>query len=217
MAESGCLQSLRVSNLEVSQDVRIESDIEIDGNAVIDGDLTVNGTTTSLQTVNTVVKDTILELNNGATGLNANDIGILMERGTAGNNAFMGWDETADQFVIGTTLKNADDTGDLEVTEGTFRVNTLTGPTNNTLTVSAAGTGALDIDAAGAVSINSSAAAINVGDDAVEQDINIGTGAAARTITIGNDASTKVDVNALEIELDAGAKKKLSQLELLYF
>jgi hypothetical protein len=61
-----------------------------------------------------------------------------------------------------------------------------------------------DLDAAGILSINSSAAAINIGNDAVAQPINIGTGAAARTITIGEDASTKVDVNALSIELDAG-------------
>ena len=38
-----------------------------------------------------------------------------------------------------------------------------------------------------------------VGTDA----INIGTQAAAKTITIGNDASAKVDVNALIIELDS--------------
>jgi hypothetical protein len=61
-----------------------------------------------------------------------------------------------------------------------------------------------DIDAAGILSINASAAAINIGNDAVAQPINIGTGAAARTITVGEDASTKVDVNALAIELDAG-------------
>lgn len=46
--------------------------------------------------------------------------------------------------------------------------------------------GAVNLDAAGAMSINSSAAAINIGDDAVAQAINIGTGAAARTITMGN-------------------------------
>lgn len=50
----------------------------------------------------------------------------------------------------------------------------------------AASTGVMDLDAAGALSINSSAAAINIGNDAVAQAINIGTGAAARTITIGN-------------------------------
>ena len=34
--------------------------------------------------------------------------------------------------------------------------------------------------------------------------INIGTGASARTITVGNDSSSKVDINAVDIELDAG-------------
>jgi len=36
--------------------------------------------------------------------------------------------------------------------------------------------------------------------------INIGTEAAAKTITVGNDSSTKVDVNAALIELDAASK-----------
>ena len=37
------------------------------------------------------------------------------------------------------------------------------------------------------------------------EEINIGKEAAAKTITIGNDASAKVDVNAIDIELDAGS------------
>ena len=45
---------------------------------------------------------------------------------------------------------------------------------------------AMDLDAVNALSINSSAGVINVGNDAVAQAINVGTGAAARTITIGN-------------------------------
>ena len=47
-------------------------------------------------------------------------------------------------------------------------------------------TGVIDIDAAGVLSLNSSAAAINIGDDANAFAINVGTGAAARTITVGN-------------------------------
>ena len=62
-----------------------------------------------------------------------------------------------------------------------------------------------DIDAAGALSLNSSGAAINIGDDAIAQPINIGSSSAARTITIGHDDSTKVDVNAIDIELDAAS------------
>ena len=44
---------------------------------------------------------------------NANDIGIVMERGTAGNNAFIGWDESADQFVVNTTTATGESSGDL--------------------------------------------------------------------------------------------------------
>ena len=53
-----------------------------------------------------------------------------------------------------------------------------------------AGGSTMDIDAVGALSLNSSGAAINVGNDAVAQAINIGTGAAARPITIGNVTTT---------------------------
>ncbi|VVU94512.1 hypothetical protein CPAV1605_237 [seawater metagenome] len=64
---------------------------------------------------------------------------------------------------------------------------------NANLTFSVDGT--LDIDATGALQINSSAGAISVGNDVVAQAINIGTGAAARTITIGNaTGATAVNV-----------------------
>ena len=62
-----------------------------------------------------------------------------------------------------------------------------------------------DIDAAGILSLNSSAAAINIGNDDVAQPINIGTGAAARTITVGNASSTEVDINAILVDINAGA------------
>ena len=52
--------------------------------------------------------------------------------------------------------------------------------------VSVLSAGILDLDAATALSLNSSGGAINVGNDANTGAINVGTGAAARTITIGN-------------------------------
>lgn len=55
--------------------------------------------------------------------------------------------------------------------------------------------GALTIDSAGALTMDTD------GTDA----INLGTEAAAKTISIGADASTMVDINALDIRLDAGA------------
>jgi hypothetical protein len=58
--------------------------------------------------------------------------------------------------------------------------------------------GEIDIDSVGALSLNSSGAAINVGDDADTGAINIGTGAAARTIKIGNATG------ATQLDLDSG-------------
>jgi hypothetical protein len=96
-------------------DAKLASDITIGGN------LTVNGATTTLSSTNTTVEDTLFELNSGATS-NANDIGLLFERGSTGDNAFMGWDESADRFIVGTTTATADATGDLTITDADLAV-----------------------------------------------------------------------------------------------
>ena len=91
-------------------------------NVVVTGNLTVNGTTTTVATTNTTVSDNILELNSGA-GSNSSDCGLMIERGSTGNNAFIGWDESADQFILGTTTATASSTGDLSVSAGTIQAN----------------------------------------------------------------------------------------------
>jgi len=88
-------------------------------NVVVTGNLTVNGTTTTVATTNTTVSDNLLELNSGA-GSNANDCGLLIERGSTGDNAFIGWDESTDKFLLGTTTATADSTGNLTVSTGTL-------------------------------------------------------------------------------------------------
>ena len=85
----------------------------------LSGDLTVNGTTTTVATTNTTVTDNLLELNSGA-GSNANDCGILIERGSTGDNAIIAWDESADKFVVGTTTGTASSTGNIAITGGTL-------------------------------------------------------------------------------------------------
>ena len=75
------------------------------GDIIVGGGLTVNGTTTTVSTTNMVVQDNLIELNTGA-GSNTNDCGIIMERGSTGDNAFMGWDESADKFIVATTTKS---------------------------------------------------------------------------------------------------------------
>ena len=71
-------------------------------NVFISGNLTVTGTTTSVETTNTAVKDTLMELNSGVSGANAADVGLFINRGSAANVSFI-WDESADEFAFATT------------------------------------------------------------------------------------------------------------------
>ena len=92
--------------------------VPISTNVVISGNLTVNGTTTTVSTTNTVIADNILELNNGISA-STNDAGVIVERGSTGNNAAVIWDESADQWVVGTTTATgADKSGGIAVTTG---------------------------------------------------------------------------------------------------
>jgi len=91
-------------------------------NLTLSGNLTVNGTTTTVATTNTTLTDNLLELNSGA-GSNANDAGILIERGSTGDNAIIAWDESADKFTVGTTTGTASSTGNISITTGTLVAN----------------------------------------------------------------------------------------------
>ena len=95
-------------------------------NLTITGDLTVNGTTTTLDTTNLKVTDNLIELNQGVSS-NANDSGIIIERGSTGDNAIIMWDESADKFTLGTTTATADATGNITITTGTLVASTFEG------------------------------------------------------------------------------------------
>ena len=63
-------------------------------------DLTINGTTTTVDTTNMAVEDTLIELSSGTSGTTStnNDSGLLVNRGAGYNNAFIGWNETSDKL-----------------------------------------------------------------------------------------------------------------------
>ena len=104
--------------------ISIASDgvVTISQDLSITGDLTVNGSTTTVNTTNTVVADTLIELNNGAS-TNANDCGIVIERGSTGDNAIFVWDESVDKFTLGTSTATGASTGNLTITTGTLVAN----------------------------------------------------------------------------------------------
>jgi len=117
------------------------SGVSVTGSLTISGGLTVNGTTTTVNTTNTTVTDNLLELNSGA-GSNANDAGILIERGSTGDNAIIAWDESADKFTVGTTTGTASSTGNISITTGTLVANVEGNVTGNASGTAATVTGA---------------------------------------------------------------------------
>ena len=100
----------------------------IPGNKVFSDDVTINGNlvftgeATTINSTNTDISDNLIVLNSNFPNdtLNTNDSGILIERGNAAN-AFMGWDESDDKFVFGTTTATGTEIGDLTITEGTIK------------------------------------------------------------------------------------------------
>jgi len=108
--------------IALPDDVTIGRDLSVTRNATITGNLTVNGTTTTVSTTNTVVSDTLLELGNGTSGSPSNDAGIVIERGSS-DNAFIGYDESADKFKVGTGSFTGASTGNLTITTGTLVAN----------------------------------------------------------------------------------------------
>ena len=103
-------------------DVTIGRDLSVTRNATITGNLTVNGTTTTLATTNSTITDRLIELGNGTTGTPGNDMGLVLERGDS-DNAFIGFDESADKFIVGTGSFTGASTGDLTITTGTLVAN----------------------------------------------------------------------------------------------
>jgi hypothetical protein len=101
-------------------------EVAISSAMTVAGNLTVSGTTTTVSTTNTVVADNILELNNGISA-STNDAGVIIERGSTGNNACVIWDESADAWVVGTTTATgADKSSGLTIAKGEFQAATLT-------------------------------------------------------------------------------------------
>lgn len=152
-------------------------------NVSVTGNLTVGGTSTTVNTTNTTIEDNILELNTGTTA-NTNSAGIIIERGSTGDNAAIIFKEDTDTFVLGTTTATAaDKSSSISITAGTVEVGaftasslTVTGAssldgvqiTDNTITTSASNAD-LEINASGSGTI-------------ILENLKVGSGATVTTI-----------------------------------
>ena len=87
----------------------VNANADISGNVVVGGNLTVNGTTSQINTVNTTIEDTLLELqkvDGGALSSDTNkDVGLVMNYydGSA-KKAAVFWDDSAGRFVFGSVV-----------------------------------------------------------------------------------------------------------------
>jgi hypothetical protein len=154
--------------------------LEVAGDATISGDLTINGALTTVDTTNLAVTDSLIELSSGLTTGALNDAGLVIERGTSGDNAFIGWDESADKFTLGTTTATGTSTGNLTVTTGTLVAN-IEGDVTGSVTVGSGKT------------LNVSAGTLTLADDQISGDKIEGG-------TIGSVAITTADINGGSID-----------------
>jgi len=118
----GTANEVEVGESSGTVTVGLPDDVTVGNDLTVTGNLTVNGTTTTISTTNTVASDTLFELGNGTTGSPANDSGIIIERGDS-DNAFIGFDESADKFIVGTTTATGAATGNLTISTGTIVAN----------------------------------------------------------------------------------------------
>lgn len=196
--------------------------ISYSGNMTIVGNLTVQGTTTVVDTTNTLIADPVLVLSRGETGAPSNDSGILVERGSSDNAAFL-WDETNDRFQAITTVADGSSGGSVTVADFSdikMRDAILTGGDiiSTATTVNVFNTTATTVNFAGAATtteigattgntiinnnlivdldINTTAATVNL---ANANTTTINFGSAATTLNIGNAAGNVVIAGDLQI------------------
>lgn len=181
--------------------------VTFDGDVTVVGDLTVQGTTTTVSTTNLVVADSLIGLSNGLAGAEANDAGLVVERGSSGNDAAMVWDKSAAAWHAATTTGNAASTGDLTLADAAF----LCGAITTTGAFSQTGTGTFSTGT-GQVTANGNLDAIS-GLDVTGAALTIGTGGSFSQTVGGftyNAASGAVAVDAQSFSIDATAASNLS-------
>ena len=122
------------TTVSIGQAVGTSSNVTFN-NLVVSGTLTVNGATNTNSATNTTIEDILIELGTGTSGSPANDAGLVLERGSS-DNVFIGWDESADTFTVGTGSFTGASSGNLTITPATAVFGGLTVDTS-TLVVDA--------------------------------------------------------------------------------
>jgi hypothetical protein len=165
--------------------------IDLDSKTVrVRGDLIVDGDTTTINTATLSVEDTFIEVarNNSGTTL---DAGVYVNRGTAGDNAVFYWDESEDNFIIGTTTNNAGTSPLTNITYQNIKVATTPGDANHA--ASKAYVDAQVVSASGMTNFSI------VGDDSTG--VTVGDGDDVKIAGGSNISATVTDPDTITISL----------------
>jgi len=188
---SGTSNEVEVAESSGTITVGLPNDVTIGNNLTVTGNLDVNGTTTTIDTTNTTVTDSLIELANGTSGSPSNDAGIVIERGSA-DNAFIGFDESADKFIVGTGSFTGSDTGNLTISTGTLVAN---------LEGSASAIGATAVTGLTAETSQDNSDLVIIYDDSAS---------ALRKMTVGNLLQNAGAFNSWTLQGDAGSNQTVN-------
>ena len=170
-----------IRNLSMTGNMDVGGDLQLDGN------LTVSGTTQSVNTTTLEITDSLIELSKNNSGGADLDAGILINRGSAGNNAAFYWNEGDDKFkaVLSTSAGTA--TSVTDSSQATI-VASLEGTTvvGGTTTLNAA-------------TITNSTGAISFGNENLTTTGTINGGVITGTgFTIGSAAMNETDLEKID-------------------
>lgn len=189
----------------------VDEDAVFDQNVTITGDLTVNGATTTLDTVNLLVEDPFVVMAKNVSGSPSMDQGLMFERGSSDNTAFI-WDESADEFALIQTTSSHEVQGNVEILDYyNLHIGGLTVDDNATVggTLDVTGAGEFDstLGADGNFRVGSAGSsffsvAATDGDTAIAGTLAV-TGAASfnADVTVGDASGDTLTINAQTVNL----------------
>ena len=85
----------------------------------------LSGSATTITSTNTAIEDKLIELGHGTTGSPSGDAGIIVERGSAADNAGIVWDESDDRWWLCVTTATGTSSGDLTLSDAVVRCGAL--------------------------------------------------------------------------------------------
>ena len=146
---AGTVTASKALVVDSNKDISGLRNIIMTGNIEVGGNMTVSGTTTSVNTTNLEISDALIELNKNNSGGADVDAGLYIQRGSAGNNAALYWNEGDDKFKAVLTTSDADATSITDSSTATLVAN-LEGASANlsgTVTFGSLSDGAITVTA----------------------------------------------------------------------